>query len=328
MNTHDDKDGSLSVALTELADTMPEDPNRVEGIHARARRLRTRRRATRTAAGLVVGAATIAGIIAIRPGPTAVSTFPASEPAPPGLPSCRSVTPPDLTAVDPSTSADAAVDSKAAAAGVVPSDAGSVTGIEGVKGFGTVAAASDTSVTITLEGQQPGQPAEVTAGFTSDTAYYDGGTQVTERPAANPGDRVAFGAVLTATGGYELLLLEAHPADQTTPPATGDVTDAKKAAAAANADATTVGADAAYVKQMAEIVSVQPDSLTLNLRDGQLAGQVVTAPLAPDVIYTSGDQKCVDPALAPGDVVGVLLLHGDGDTYTVQKLALFHKPGG
>jgi hypothetical protein len=332
MNSHDDNDGSISVALAELADTMPEDPNRVEGIHARARRLRTRRRAGRTAAGLAVAGATIAAIIAVRPGPAAVSIIPASAPtvAPISLPECSSLTPPD-TAPDtgPASPPDAADTAKAAAAAAAPSATGRetpVNGVDGIKGLGTVAAATDASITVTLEEPIPGWPADVTGAFTEKTSFYDGDAEVTDRPIVNAGDQVAFASVADGNGGYNLIMLQVHlPATDAEKPTSGEITDAKKAAAAAADDSATTADDSGYVKGTAEIASVQPGSLTLKLREGQLAGHTVTAALAPDIVYSAGDQKCVDPAFTAGQVVGVLLVHGDGDTYTVQQVALFRQ---
>jgi hypothetical protein len=328
MNTHDDKDATLSVALAELADTMPEDSHRIDGIHARAQRLRTRRRARRAAAGLVVAAAMVAGIIAVRPGPSAVSTVPASpssEPAVPALPACSTLTPPALEPNMARAAPTEADQAKAAAAASAPSPTGddaAVNGFTGVKGFGTVTAVSDTSITVTLEDQGAGVPAEVSAGFTDTTSFYDAAAELPARPDVNAGDRVAFAVVVNFTGGYDLLLLDVHPpaaeADQAAAkPDTGEVSDARKAAAAAGA------ADDTYVKGIADIVSVQPGSLTVSMRDGTRAGQSITAALAPDVTYTSGDQKCADAALAAGQVVGILLARGDGDAYTVQAVALF-----
>jgi len=322
MKAYDDRDGALSVALAELADTMPEDPNRVEGIHARARRFRTRRRAARAGIGVVVGAATIAGIVAIRPGPSAVSTVPASAVTDqaPALPACGTLPPAALTP-DPATTSSPD-DSRKAAAAEAGSRAATYTGPggqTGVKGYGTVTAVSDTSVSVTLGESPPGAPPEVTAAFTTKTSFYDGDTEVTDRPAVAVGDPVAIAAVVNASGGYDLILFDAHPAaPDTSKPTTGEISDAKKAAAA-----TAPAGDGSYVKGMAAITAVEPGSVTLDVKDGPLAGQSIAATLAPDIIYTVGDQKCVDPALAAGQNVGFLLVRGDGGAYTLQQVALF-----
>src|SRR5438094_218580 len=141
MKAFDDDGGGLSVALADLADTMPEDPYRVDGIRARAQRRRHRRRARRAAGGLVVAAATVVGIIAVRPGPSAVSTVPASpssNPAVAALPACTALSPPPLV---PGTVAPAEADqAKAAAAATAPSPARDDSGVDGhtgVKGYGT-----------------------------------------------------------------------------------------------------------------------------------------------------------------------------------------------
>jgi Domain of unknown function (DUF5666) len=320
MNTYDGNDGALSVALADLASSMPDDPYRVEGIHARARRLRTRRRATRAGVGVLVGAATIVGLIAIRPGPSAVTTVPASpstEQAP-AVPACSTLTPPPRPNVAPSQPTDA---DRAKAAAARTDTEPAVDGFTGVKGYGTVTAVTDSSITVTLAEPAPGLPAEVTAAFTPQTEFYDGGTQATDRPAVNTGDQVGLAAVVNDTGGYDLLLLDAHPPAQPAPPGevnpAKDVTDAEKAAAAETAP------DLSFVKGIATVTAVQADSLTLDVTDGPLAGQSVTATLASDTTYTSGDQKCVDPALAAGQTVGIVLHREDAGTYTAQMVALF-----
>ncbi len=322
MNTHDDNDSALTVALAELADTMPEDPNRVEGIHARARRLRSRRRASRAAAAVVVGAATIAVVMAVRPGPAGVSTIPASDPGPVTPAACSRLTPPDTAAPSAPVSLSDADRAKVEAAANAPSATGgetAVTRLDGIKGYGTVAAVTDAAITVTPDEPIPDIPADVTAAVTDKTSFYDGDSEVTERPAVAAGDRVAFAAVVDGNGGYNLLLLQVNaPIPDPATDADKDEVSGVDKAAAADADA-----DSAYLKGTAEIVSVQPDSLTLNVREGALAGQVINAALAPDVTYIVGDQKCVDPALAAGQVVGVVLMRGAGEAYTVQIVALF-----
>jgi hypothetical protein len=125
---------------------------------------------------------------------------------------------------------------------------------------------------------------------------------------------VAFAAIVNDAGGYDLLLLELHP--------DSNVSDAKKAAGTQTAPDSTPP-DTSIAKGIATITAVQPGSLTLNFVERPLAGQNVTAALAPDVVYMAGDQKCVDPALAAGQQIGVVLHRGDGDTYTVQQVVLF-----
>jgi hypothetical protein len=238
-------------------------------------------------------------------------------------PACDSVTPPAASAPADPASLSEAGRAKLAAANAAPSATGRGTpvyGIDGIKGYGTVTAVSDTSITVTLEEQIPGGPADATAAFTDKTLFYDGDAQVIDRPAVNVGDRVAFAAVVDGTGGYNLLLLQAHPAvPEASKPDHGRVTDDEKAQKAAG----DAAGDSNYVKGTAKIVSVQADSLTLELRDGSLAGQTVTAGFAPAVTYTVGDQKCVDPTLTAGQVVGVLLMRGDADMYTLQAVAIF-----
>src|SRR5262249_20595408 len=125
------------------------------------------------------------------------------------------------------------------------------------------------------------------------------------------------------TGGYDLLRLDAHfvapeapPTDVT--PAKGDVTGAEKAAAAQTAP------DESFEKGIGTISAVRPGSLAIDGTDGPLAGQSITATLGPDTVYSSGDQKCVDPTLAAGQPVGFVLHHdAAAGTYTTRMVALF-----
>jgi hypothetical protein len=333
---HEHEHRSLGHALADLAATMPEDPYRVEGVHARARRLRQRRRATRVTAGVVVSAATIAALVAVRPGPTHVSTVPASQPTTTSaLPSCsaalaaaptRAVVParePNVSiAADPAKEAgsDAADAAKQAAADAADTAKQGATGLQGVKGLGTIVSATDTSVTITLEGPLAGEPSEITATISPTAEFADGTNTVAALPSLTAGDRVAFAVTQADDGSYQLIYLEVHLPEQPTP--TSETVDpAEKAARAARA-----AADEHYLKAMAEVVSVQPDSLTLKITDGDPADQVLTAATGPDSVYMAGDQKCVDPQLSAGQTVGVLLVHADDGAYLVQDVVLFQPP--
>lgn len=318
MSEHDTKAGdehahrSLAVALTDLAGTMPDDPYRVDGVHAKARSLRKRRRATRVAGAVVVGAATIAALVAVRPGPTHVSTIPASQPSATTVPlSCDAasaavpdaVTPPEKM-LDASVTQTADAAKRAAADGATTASIAG-TGVRGVKGFGTVVSAADASVTITLDEPFADQPSEITAKVSADAEFMDGASVVDVRPALNTGDPVAFAASQADDGSYQIVYLAVHVPDPNTSATSANAVD-----------------ESSYVKAIAEVVGVQPGSLTLVLRDGSLASQTVNAAIGPDTLYTAGNQKCVDPMLAAGDVVGVLLVKGADGTYTVQELGL------
>ena len=323
MSEHDTKTGdehahrSLAVALTDLADTMPNDPFRVDGVRTKVRRLRNRRRATRTAGAVVVGAATIAALVAVRPGPTHVSTIPASQPSTTTGPlSCAAalaaapdtVTPPekkqDASVTD--TAADAA--KRAAvdgATGATTADAAR----RGVKGLGTVVSADDASVTITVTEPIAGEPSAITATVSADAKFVDGASVVDVRPVLNAGDTVAFAASQADDGSYQFIYLGAHIQE-------------------ASSSATSAGAvdESSNVKGTAEVVAVQPGSLTLVLRDGPLANQTLNAAIGPDTEYIAGNQKCVDPTLTAGDEVGVLLVKSADGTFAVQALALRSPP--
>ena len=310
----------LAIAMAELADTMPDDPFRVDGIHAKARRLRTRRRAIRATAGVVVGAATVAMLVAVRPGPTHLSTVPAGQPSTTtGLPSCGSAlaavtdaeTKPE-TMPGGSGTDSAAADAKRAAASEVDAASPITTG-RGVKGFGSIVSATDESVTITLAEPGRDDPSQIAATLSPDAEFVDGNQGVDIRPALNAGDRVAFGATKAIDGSYQLIFLAVNVPDPLV-------------SASATLDPATKEAIAIepspFAKATAEVVGVQPDSLTLTFGDGPLAGQTMTVATGPDTIYIAGGQKCVDPQLAVGQGVGVLLLAGDNGTYTIQEVSL------
>jgi hypothetical protein len=213
--THDEHERrSLGAALAELADTMPENPFRVEGIHARARRLRTRRRVTRATAGVMVGAATIAALVAVRPGASHVTTIPAGKPpATTPSPSCTDALAAKQAYID-TAAADAA---KQAAADTAAANH-AATGFDGVKGIGVIVAATEASVTIQLEVPAPAQPSEITARISPTAEFADGVDKVDDRPPVAAGDRVAFGATRLDDGNYELIFLGVHVPELPVPP--------------------------------------------------------------------------------------------------------------
>jgi len=314
--------GSLGTALADLADTMPDDPYRVDGVHARARRLGRRRSAVRVTAGVATAAAVVAALVAVRPGTTHLSTIPAGPPATSALPSCAvAVANAPAPAVAPSPSdASAGVDAKKAAAvaanqvGTDPAQTASADEFRGVKGLGTIVSATDTTVTVTLDDDTPGRPGEVTATIVATAQFVDGDTTVGALPALSPGDRVAFAASRADDGSYQLFHLGVHLSESPKP--TSDTIDpAVKAARDGVSDANVV-------KAIADVVSVQAGSLTLHVTEGDLAPQDLTAATGPDTVYTAADQNCVDPVLSAGEVVGALLVRGADGTFTAQEVAL------
>jgi len=313
-----DQDRSLSTALADLAGTMPDDPDRLDAIRARIERNRRRWRAGHAVVGAGVVGLTVVGVGLLRPTAPSVSTVPATPPTPaaePALPACAAVPPPPApVAGDAGGSAKSAA---ASAAGAPTADA--LAGREGVKGFGTVVAMTDASITVTVLEPAPDQPPELTAAFTGETLLYDGEAVVTARRTPSPGDRVGFAAARNGGGGYDLLLLQVHPPEAAANLGAGD-DQAKVAAKRAGVSGEpTSGA----TKNVAEIVSVQPGSLTLKLRSDLFSGQTITAALAADVVYLAGDQQCADPALAPGEVIIVLLEQVAGSSYTIDRVSLF-----
>lgn len=321
-----DQDRLLSTALMDLAGTMPDDPHRLDAIHARLDRNRRRRRVGHAAVGASIVVLTVATVGLLRPAAPSVSTVPATQPTPaaePALPACAAVPPPPVPAAgDANQAAESAKAAAQGAKGQSPAAGtpnGAEASTEGVKGSGTVVTTTDASITIAVLDPDPGQPAEVTAAFTDETLLYDGDAVMTTRPTPGSGDRVGFAVARNGGRGYDLLFLQVHPIG--TPIDSGTAVDQAKADE--KLASALGGATSGATKNLAEIVSAQPGSLTLELRSDPLVGQTITAKLAPDIVYLAGEQQCVDPVLAPGGVVLVLLVPGTGGSYTIDRLALF-----
>jgi hypothetical protein len=210
-------------------------------------------------------------------------------------------------AADAGATADADADAKPATAGDE-----SATTFRGAKGLGTIESIADASVTIAIEEQAAGEPATITATVSPTAEFRDGETVVTALRPLNAGDRVAFAATHSDDGSYQLIFVAVHVPELPAPTA-GTVDPAAKASGAA---------DTRYAKAMATVVSVQPGSVTLDITGGDLAPQVLTAATGPDALYTAAGQKCLDPALSPGQAVGALLVRGGDGSYVVQEMAL------
>ena len=73
---------------------------------------------------------------------------------------------------------------------------------------------------------------------------------------------------------------------------------------------------------LAEVVSVETDSIAIRLTDGSLAGQMATAATGPDTEYAPGGQRCVAPELS-AETIAVLLIRGDDDSYSARDVDLF-----
>ena len=302
MRTRTDVD-ALAVALTLLAETMPDDPYRLEGVHARVRRLRARRRARGAAVGVVAAAAAVMSLVAVRSGPDRIRSAAATDPSTEStLPACHAALAPAHVKTPSGVSADR----------------------RGVKGHGTIVGTpTERSVTIHVDEPATDQPSELTAAVTDQTEFVDAGVTA-PRPALAPDDRVVF-AVAEAGGGYELLLLDVDPVETSDPNATQAVTDAVKAAKAqtdahagkAPAVQAEVG-DPSKFTTSAEVVAVQTGTLTLKLNDGQ----VVNAATGADTSFRAGDAPCSGADLAAGDVVEVGLTPGTDGSYTAISVVL------
>ena len=80
------------------------------------------------------------------------------------------------------------------------------------KGYGTVTAVSDATVTIQEAANVPlpDSQGSVTASFTATTSYYDADTQLNAKPNVAVGDRVAFAFTIAKDGAVSLTLLQLH----------------------------------------------------------------------------------------------------------------------
>ncbi len=120
-----------------------------------------------------------------------------------------------------------------------PADPGSTFG----KGYGTVTAVSDSTVTVQEAGELPlsNSQASVTASFTEKTSYYDADTQLNAKPNIAVGDQVAIAFTTAKDGTVSLTLLQLHapaPIDDETSGATA-LNAAMKQCLAADATAET-----------------------------------------------------------------------------------------
>ena len=90
--------------------------------------------------------------------------------------------------------------------GVDPGSAESKSG----KGFGTVTAVSDSAITIQAapDVALPNAQTSITAAFIQGTTYYDGNTQLSEKPSIGVGDSVAFSFAGNADGTFNLTSLQ------------------------------------------------------------------------------------------------------------------------
>jgi hypothetical protein len=293
MNDHDIPAGGLAGALTQLADTMPDDPYRLEGVHARVRRLRARRLTRRVAVSALAAVAAVTSLAAVRSGHDRIATAPlAKPPTESTLPACH-----------------AALAAAQATPSTVPTDR------RGTKGYGTIVGTpTETSVTIHVDEPAPDQPSELAATFVDQTVFADAGVNG-PKPALAPGDRVVFAAE-EVDGGYQLLLIEVHPVEGPKP-TTQDVTDAKKAQAAQTGEK-----ESRELKASAEVVSVQSGSITLKVSDGPQAGHVIDVATGSDTSFLAAGTKCNGTDLVAGDALRVVLTDGVDGTYTAAAVIL------
>ena len=243
--------------------------------------------------------------------PSTSSTVPASQPTTSALPSCT-----EALAKPPGDAA--AIDAVKRAAADANAD-GIGDRVSGVKGLGTVVSAAGRDGD-GLAGRPDRRPARRGDG--------DGGRHRRARrrgdrldalPPLSPGDKVAFAATPGDDGSYQLIYLGVHIPERPAPAPTSEPVDpAVKAARAGVPDSA--------VKAMGEVLAAQPGAVTLHVTDGDLAAQDITVTTGPDTLYTTADQKCADPVLSAGEVVGAILVHEADGSYTALEVALSVPP--
>jgi hypothetical protein len=314
---------SLGSALAELADLVPEDDGRLDAVHARVRRRRTRRIASRSVIGVGAVAATIAGLVALQQRPADVvvvpagSPLPAAQPCPTDARASRAAT--DSTGDD---AANAAAAKAAAGAAPAPSSDGRSDAPRGAKGYGTVVAVNGDTVTIHFDAPPPDQPAQIDAVITPDTTFLDNGTTLASRPTLTAGEHVLVGAQ-AATSGYELSVLDANPPPAPSP---GQKVGGENGTGAAP---TVDNGSAQGIKGPGTIVAVNGDSVTIHLdtpQPGQPA-QVDAAITADTVFLDHGAKVATRPALANGDHV-LFGAQNVGSGYDLLLLEINPDPSG
>ena len=218
----------LRTELMRLAQATPTNTRRVEQVKALARRRQRRLQTARLSVGTASFAAGVAVLgVAIShrsaddgvvPGAPTDSVAPTTTPPPPTTavvcPTDEATNPNDSVPISPDEAAK-----KAAAAAIA--ERTSANGSDGIKGFATVGAVSDTSISLTFDVAADGTSPDVVATVDQETEFYDNSAQIASRPPIASGDRVVAAVKRTSDGGSRLLLIDVNPPTEAPPGSVG-----------------------------------------------------------------------------------------------------------
>ena len=188
------------------------------------------------------------------------------------------------------------------------------------KGFGTVTAVSDSAITIQAapDVALPNSQTSITATFMQGTTYYDGNTQLSEKPSVAVGDSVAFSFAGNADGTFNLTSLQL------------DVSTTKSdGTAGAEKQAGPLDPDLTFGKGYGTVTAVSNATITIEeaadvpLPDSQRS---VTASLTATTSYYDADtQLNAKPNVVVGDQVAFAFTIATDGTVSLTLLQL-HGP--
>jgi hypothetical protein len=351
MDLMDDTEPFLSLALADLARTMPDDPRRLAKVRERARRARRRRTVAQgTVVTATVGGLAL-GLVATRPGSSggtanpatgaaaatasgpsapadaAAPAVPATEepenPIPEGtLPDCSAVPPPsedDKPPVEAGSEEDAA---KAAAAGVVPAEG----------------AASHAATDGATDGKDADPfPSGLDPASSAVDGVFSGGGMVTGPSDGSTLTLVVKGATFEfavvdttrfLSGGVDVdrpALAEGAKVAFTAsvvdgppyPLAQLELLPAEDPAQAAE-DAAVGRVRGKGTVQGAVAAPASGTSVVVAVGAGSLEGQTVSLVVGPDTVWQVGKVPCLPGELADGTALGFTALPNGEDGYVLE----------
>jgi hypothetical protein len=186
------------------------------------------------------------------------------------------------------------------------------------KAYGTVTAVADSTLTIQAgpDVVLPNGATSITATLADTTLYYDGNTQLSDKPTIAAGDQVAFAFDANADGTYVITSVQL------------DVTTTK---ATANGDGQPDPTDpaATFGKTYGTVTAVSDSSITIhNSTDVKSAGSPdsITAAFTDTTQYFDGDTTLsAKPNLAVGDQLAIAYSIAKDGTTSLLSLEL-HAP--
>jgi hypothetical protein len=310
---------ALGLALDDIASTMPDAPTLLDGIYARADRLRRRRRAARGAAVVAACGFTLVGVVALRHSPPTEVSTPATAPTTVASPTPTTVPAPSPCDAAPmgeknkplSTADESAIEAqkRAAAAQLPPDDEAKKAAANDQGGDGKQPASNedatkqayDEGSLVKVIGTVTGRPAgdtvrvhvddglgltgDIDVTITATTTFIASGV-TTARTELVDGQRVAMVAQ-PAGSAYAAVAIDTAPGIEVATP--------------------WDRATALQGKDMATVVSVNGSTVTL----APLADWIGVSELTVDlnaVDKLHGDRSaCSTVDLAPGDGVGIVV---------------------